>query len=61
MEKSNETFKFEITNIINSIRISETCVSMKKEVTNLHETLIKFTKGKIKTWLYSIKSKVFLK
>ena len=49
MEKSNETFKFEITNIRNSTRICETCVSMKKEVTDLYETLIKFTKGKIKT------------
>lgn len=35
-----------MTNIRNSIGTYETCVSLKKEVTDLHETLSKFTKGK---------------
>lgn len=38
--------KFEIANIRNSAGTCETCVSMKKEVKNLYETLSKFTKGK---------------
>lgn len=46
LEKTNEMLKFKITNISKSNRACETCVSMKKEVMELHETLCKFTKGK---------------
>lgn len=35
-----------MTNIRNSIGTCETCVSLKKEGTNLHEPLTKFIKGK---------------
>lgn len=35
-----------MTYIRNSIEICETCVSLKKDVTNFHEALSKFTKGK---------------
>lgn len=38
--------KLEMDNIRNSEETCETYVSLKKEVTNLHETLDKFTKGK---------------
>ena len=35
-----------MTNMWNSIETCETCVSLKKELIDLHETLHKFTKGK---------------
>lgn len=48
LENSNETLKYEITNIRNQVGTCETYDSMKKEVKDLHKTLIKFTKGKEK-------------
>lgn len=47
LENSNETLKYQITNIRNHVETNDTCVSMKKkEVKDLHEIISKFTKGK---------------
>lgn len=46
MEKINEELKFKSFNIRNSIITCETCVSMKKEVTDSHVNLSTLTKGK---------------
>lgn len=43
LENINETLRYEIANIRNQANKSETCVSMKKEVKDLHETLSKST------------------
>lgn len=43
---------YEIANIISQIYNCETCVSMKKEVKYLHETLSKFTKENRKLIFY---------
>ena len=51
--------KYEIANIRNQAETCETCVSMKREGKDLHETLSKFTSGK-KPRFDSIKSNVFL-
>lgn len=46
LEESNKSLKLEINNIRNARETCETCVSLKKEVIDLHETLGKFTKEK---------------
>lgn len=56
LEKSNETLKYEKVNFRNQVNLCEACVSMKKKVKDLHETLSKF----IKLLINFIKSKVFL-
>lgn len=55
-EKSNEVLKYEMANLKNWANICEKCVSMKKEVKELHDALSIFTKGnKILTWFYQVK------
>lgn len=46
LENNNQTLREEMTNLRNQANKCETCVSMKKEVKDLHETLSKLTKGK---------------
>lgn len=48
IEEIIKTFKIETTKIINSKEICEKCVSLKKEVIDLCETICKFTQGKEK-------------
>lgn len=45
-EEINKYFKIEINKNRNSRETCETCVSLKKEVNDLHETMGKFTQGK---------------
>lgn len=46
LRNNNETLRYEMSNLRNQASKCETCVSMKKEVEDLQETLSKFTKGK---------------
>lgn len=46
LQYSNERFRYEISNIRNQTNKCETCVSMKKKLKYLHETLNKFINGK---------------
>lgn len=46
LEEFNKLLKIEIIKIRNSKENCETCVSLKKEVIELHETLGKFIQGK---------------
>lgn len=58
-ENSNEILRYELTSIRNQDSQCDTYVSMKNEVNDLHETLIKFTKERKPRFDY-VKSKSFL-
>lgn len=50
------TFRIEITKIRNLKKTCKMCVSLKKEVIDLHKTLGKFTKEKENmTWSYQVR------